>query len=385
MNWQLTTYGGVLKDGYLWFSNNTFNGLFRMNNADGKIDFVASFPDEDMNQTAMHKKCIAVNNRIYFFPALGKHIHIYDLSSRKISSMEFSGGEIDACSDAVLVQDKIYIFPADSQSDLHCLDTKTNTLFVIPSFRKQYEKLKNIHKTYLLCRVSYFEKKFVFAFFDTDIVATFDPDTDALMTFHTGIPHLFAAYENFGKLYLTTNNTAEIFEYDFEGSPQIIYFESMTNPDLRRFNQICFLNQTIFALPAFWGNVVQLQGNQSNQLPELFRQTEKDQKEEHTKEDGLENSEEEPKQKEAEASAILSFGFLYMNDHLVLFPFTQKYLYEIDEKGYVTRNISCVFSASRDRDELANKRFLASEDKCACEEEDFSITSLIEALKNDKS
>lgn len=382
MNWQLTTYGGVIKNGYLWFSNNTFNGLFRMKMNGGEIEFVGHFPEETIDRTSMHKKCLAVQDYLYFFPALGNHIHIYNVQSGKFSSIEFPRGEMDSCSDAVLVKDKIYIFPADKQTDLYCLDIKTSSLQAIPSFRKQYSKVKGIHDTFLLCRVSYTEGKFIFAFFDTDIVAIFDLEAESLTTYHTQVPRLFAAFEHEGEVYMITNNTPEIFAYDFVNSPRRIYSEAETNSEQRRFNQICFLNQSIFVLPAFWGNVVQLKGELKRLLTELFEEPEEKEASHSDATDSLKESEEVKEEGEEEKDAvIMSFGYLSSFGHLLLLPFTKEFFYELDEDGNMLRKISFLFTNQNIRRELAEIRFMDSEEKLISEEEDFSLENLVEILK----
>lgn len=376
MNWQLTTYGGVLHNGYLWFSNNTFNGLFRMRMENGEIEFVDFFPNETLGQTFSHKKCLAFKDRLYFFPALGNYITIYDVQNVQFSSIEFPRGKADSCSDAVLVDDKIYIFPADNQSDLFCLDTKTDSLQAIPSFRKQYATLIGTQESYLLCRVSYSEGKFIFAFFETDIVATFDLGKESLLAFHTGVPHLFAAFGHTGTVYLTTNNTTEIFQYDFVNSPMRIYSEEEINSEQRRFNQICFIDKTVFALPAFWGYVVKLQNKNGCQLSELFHESEKEKKTGNPEE-----IEEQQKKAKSNTAVILSFGYLYVSNHLLLFPFMKNFFYEINEEGKIIHKFPFLLTDQKSRCELMGKWFLDGVDKFIYEADDFSLKGLIDVLR----
>lgn len=56
----------------------TFNGLFKVNIESGDCEYIDSFPNEKMDIQRIHAKSEYVNNRVYFIPASGSFISVFD-------------------------------------------------------------------------------------------------------------------------------------------------------------------------------------------------------------------------------------------------------------------------------------------------------------------
>lgn len=65
-----------------------FNGLFKVDLQKDCIEVIGIFPNEDMNRTQMHASAVYSDGKVYFIPASGNHLHIYDVDINEIKSIE---------------------------------------------------------------------------------------------------------------------------------------------------------------------------------------------------------------------------------------------------------------------------------------------------------
>ena len=78
-------------DGFRYFSNVDFNGLFRQNIADENIEFIDYFSDELLTRRLIHRTVIGVDERMFFFPLFGNGITEYHVSEKKFHFWEVNG------------------------------------------------------------------------------------------------------------------------------------------------------------------------------------------------------------------------------------------------------------------------------------------------------
>ena len=157
MNWDLHTYSGVFVNDYLWFSNNTFNGLFRFDFNNNKIEFMDFFPNELINQINTHKKCFVYNNKLVFLPALGNFISIYDIEEKSFNTIELgfaTNNNCDKVADAVLIKNQLYIVPISQNDDLAVLNIDNYTITIVPEFMQSIKHSCNLHEGFLVTRCS---------------------------------------------------------------------------------------------------------------------------------------------------------------------------------------------------------------------------------------
>ncbi len=64
------------------------NGLFEVDIATGECKFVKMFPNEEIMITRLHDYAEWIENRIYFIPAAGKHISVFNTETEEIGTIE---------------------------------------------------------------------------------------------------------------------------------------------------------------------------------------------------------------------------------------------------------------------------------------------------------
>ncbi len=178
---------GVICDGFLWFSNNISNGLFRMDIVSKITEFVGYFPDEEPGTYFMHKRCFSYGKRLVFVPALCRSISVYDTDDKSFRSIKLKNDiEGEAILDAVMIKNNVYIFPRNQFCIPVKLDVENLELDEIVGFDKEidrYIKHDDPEKFYRTC---VFGDDIYFPIKGTEIIARWNVSTLDFQVFNTG-------------------------------------------------------------------------------------------------------------------------------------------------------------------------------------------------------
>ena len=113
-------------NGYYYFSERFFNGLFRAKKGDAHAELVATFPGEDLFQEDLHSASFYSEDAIYFIPLQGKGISIYSPQSDQIQAIKLDNAE-GARSHFItyaVIDDGILLIPQYRESSFTFLDLK---------------------------------------------------------------------------------------------------------------------------------------------------------------------------------------------------------------------------------------------------------------------
>ena len=85
---RIACHNFVVADGYAYFSNWFYNGLYKVEIETGKTIFLDYFRDEKLSQWNIHKEIFLKNNKVYACPWKGRHVHIWNLADHTLCSVE---------------------------------------------------------------------------------------------------------------------------------------------------------------------------------------------------------------------------------------------------------------------------------------------------------
>lgn len=258
MNWHLKTYGGVAVGKYIWFSNISFNGLFRMNIYDDSIEYIGSFPGESILQFGLHKKCFLHHNSLFFLPARSKYLHIFNLYSHEFESILMESDDSEKIADAVMTDESIYMFSLHSKR-CYRLDLRELRISQVSEFECEIEKCGFMPANTFITRCSMSGKsKICFALYDTDILAEWDFIENKLDFFHTGIEHIFSAHVINNKIWIITREENNIYCCEFGGNPQRYSSSASMNggKNCRFYSQLIEFQKDVYGIPAFSNEIV---------------------------------------------------------------------------------------------------------------------------------
>lgn len=143
-------------DGYAYFSNWFYNGLFKVEIETGKAFFLGKFKAENYFEINIHGEIFRIGKKIYFCPRRGRHLHIYDLETQEMNAIKirekfekFSIGRV------IVEASKVYFVPVQNKISVKKLDLKT--LNVIEEDKKNIlysENEKKYNEMFLPNKVS---------------------------------------------------------------------------------------------------------------------------------------------------------------------------------------------------------------------------------------
>lgn len=262
MDWNLKTYGGVLYKGNIWFSSNTFNGLMRMNILTKKIEYIDLFPKISILNRLTHKKCFLYNDKLYFLPALSNYIHIYDLINKSFKTIRFVDCNQpilkERVGDAVLLNQKIYIFSWLDDDPLITFDLNNHTLTRNEFFNIQKEK-KGVSKNCQVIRCfNYGMDKICLSLSGTDCFAEWDVYGNELVVTHVELEDFFSATPIGDSIWIAARSGDSIYRFDKERVLEKYNGIGCAKWDAgeRYYSGVLSFNNLLIGVPAFAKKIV---------------------------------------------------------------------------------------------------------------------------------
>lgn len=113
----------------IYFSSMELNGLFKMSKKTGKVKFLGLFEQERCFGPFLHSRIIENNRKIYFIPAYGCGISIYDLDAATFDYILLKENNDELLYvDAVKYGDKWLLIPSFLGEDFAFFDPYTNKI-----------------------------------------------------------------------------------------------------------------------------------------------------------------------------------------------------------------------------------------------------------------
>lgn len=127
----------ILED-TIWISARDFNGLFKGDLKSGKIEYIGTFPGEDIAAHRLHYgEAICVKQIIYFIPLESKRIHTYDLRTGVFGEKEILTGT--GYAKGIQFDNKLYLLSTRKTDILeYNLDDKTYKVVFKTDIIKEY-------------------------------------------------------------------------------------------------------------------------------------------------------------------------------------------------------------------------------------------------------
>lgn len=142
-------YDAYIENNTVFFSAIDHNGLYKMRLDSNEMTKIAEFQYEK-NISELHRKVIIHDRVLFFVPYKGSGISSYHLDTNKMDYVIPSyGGEIHA-SDAILVDDTIWVIPRELSQPLYELNIKRCMLYKHEEWNNKLHKIIGITRKHIL-------------------------------------------------------------------------------------------------------------------------------------------------------------------------------------------------------------------------------------------
>lgn len=251
----LSFYECVVIDDEMWFSNITFNGLFKINLESYKTEFIAHFPDEKLRQRLLHAKCFEYKGQIVFVPARGSYVHIYNRDNGEFSKIRVFENEVNSdvvryCNAAV--RSGIFLYIVLKTGEMLGINLDTKEVSEIKAFKEQCQKYVSSYENFIFLNVITFNEKMMFALNLSNKILVWDITNMHLSMIEININNVSAMYEGKDVFWLTSNEDAYIYSCD-KKTYNITKFESdiyERRYEGKFYNNVIEVANEVYAIPA---------------------------------------------------------------------------------------------------------------------------------------
>ena len=178
---------GQIIDNKLFYSSSRYNGLFSYDLITGKVSFINSFNGYPINVKGLHSCSCIWNNKIVFLPLNGKDIHIFDVESKEITSINISESNyIASLAKNIYIKDSnMWVIPRylkgyTNNSKILCVDLTSYKVVEQLDINKRLESYAEPDGTILILQNEVYDNKIWIPICRTNNLVSINPETKEL-------------------------------------------------------------------------------------------------------------------------------------------------------------------------------------------------------------
>ena len=137
-------------NGYVYFSENSFNGLFRYKEGDNEAEFLGRFPEEDLWQWDLHRNVFVYMDKLYFIPMNGHGISVYDCKNGSFEMLHIPGIDNDYVrfDQCVELDKEIFLIPLNLNTPFVLFNLLTKEIRILADISVQLVGLLTLPTLY---------------------------------------------------------------------------------------------------------------------------------------------------------------------------------------------------------------------------------------------
>lgn len=210
-------YGDVI-----YASARKFNGLVKVQVNNGETEYVSKFPSEEEIIENQHSRAYAYRNEIFFFPAFGKYIHIYNLDTGNMTKYMLDRQLYKGEYYALLSDEIVVMIPKKIGGNILKFDLNKRESSVLLS----WETLSNYfpkNAKYTFLRSVILENKIYLPIYDSSSIICLDLNFLNIEVKKVNVDRLLGAFGGNEDVFLLTNDSSAVFKWNPEDNSVIQY------------------------------------------------------------------------------------------------------------------------------------------------------------------
>uniref|UniRef100_UPI0040571610 hypothetical protein n=1 Tax=Agathobacter sp. TaxID=2021311 RepID=UPI0040571610 len=243
----------------LYFSAKEFNGLFKYNIDEEKVELISRFYDEHLWKKNLHHQIIRFDHKLYFIPYNGNGISVYNLIMNKIDFISLSVKEENSISRAFLCKNKILLIPMHSLDLLGYYNIITGEMESLQGLRSKIELILGddfreaiYFDMYGVCKVD--DKLFLIPY-RQNIVCCIDLVSLEIDIMKIGEEKLDNIIFHGGELWITSAEKSRVYRVEFITKKFKIYDIPTSCEEIRPFFRVESMDNKLILLPCYDTNI----------------------------------------------------------------------------------------------------------------------------------
>lgn len=206
----------------IYASARKFNGLVKIQINNGETEYVSKFPSEEEIIENQHSRAYAYRNEIFFFPAFGKYIHIYNLDTGNMTKYVLDRQLYKGEYCALLNDEIVVMIPKKIGGNILKFDLnkrESSVLLFWETLGDYFPKTA----IYTFLRMVILRNKLYLPIYDSSSIICLDLNSLEIEVKRVKVDRLLGAVGGTEDIFLLTNDSSAVFKWNPEDNSVIPY------------------------------------------------------------------------------------------------------------------------------------------------------------------
>ncbi|WP_026522990.1 hypothetical protein [Butyrivibrio sp. VCB2001] len=260
----LSALCGCAFDKYIWFANNSGNGLYRIEVEKHNVDFVMFFPGEEMEKPFLFKRCLNYKHYLIFVPENAVGIHVFDTSIcefvKVVKIEDYFGYDGAKFSEAFVVEDKMWLFPFGKRKPiLLAFNLESMELEECHPFEDAIRKYIDSDTGCLLTRAFIKDGVIYTNIYDSNSLIKWDIQREQMENSEIPVDHIFGVYKSDGGIWINQVNGADMFLWNpINGLVKKYTSPYYDSENKHVINKIMEIGDAVYAIPSMGEHILMI-------------------------------------------------------------------------------------------------------------------------------
>lgn len=204
---------GAKIDKCIYASAYKYNALIKVDMHDGKTEYMLSFPNSDLVMENQHSRAYVYNNKVFFSPAMGDYIHIFNPELNDIKSIAIERKNYRGEYYGLMYKKSIILCPKMVGGDILSFNMDTMEILTLVNWNKIKHYICE-NSQYVFLRVTQVDDLLYLPIYNTSRMLILNLNSLVIQKIEVGIDKLLGAYGGKNGIYLSENYSSSVYKWN---------------------------------------------------------------------------------------------------------------------------------------------------------------------------
>lgn len=204
---------GALINNYIYASAYKYNAIVKVKIDDGKAEYMFKFPQSDLIIKNQHSRAYVYNNKIFFCPAMGDYIHVFDPFTYDIVTIGIDRENYKGEYYGLLYRDAIILIPKTVGGDVLSFNMDSMETVVLLKWVEVGSYFAE-NAQYAFLRIVQLNDAIYLPIYNTSIILVLNMDSLTIEKKEVDVDELLGAVGGGNGIYLLSNSNSSVYKWD---------------------------------------------------------------------------------------------------------------------------------------------------------------------------
>lgn len=196
----------------IYASSYLINALVKIQIDSGRTVFISQFPESEAIIENQHSRAYTYNGKVFFCPAFGNYIHIFDSTTNEIRALVIDRQKYNGEFYGLMNKEKLILYPKNSGGDFLSIDMNSMEISVLLRWKQIEKYIPDTQKNVFL-RIILINDKMYLPVYNSSTILTLDLNTLAVEKKDVEVEHLLGAFGGEDEIVLLSNNNSFVYKW----------------------------------------------------------------------------------------------------------------------------------------------------------------------------